>query len=164
MTRLGKPKDAEKAIIYARSNLGEPLLVGQDYGAGRVLAFGGDTTHRWTRDPEGLYAHSRFWKQLVLWLARQEESEGNAFVKLDTRRLASGSQVGFTVGLRGKGGVEIPDARFDVKVIGPDGLEAPTPTARDRNEEPRHLLEDRRAGRVPRGSEGEGQGLRGQGG
>src|SRR5262249_34685855 len=46
MTRLGAPK--EGAIVYARSSTGEPMLVGQTYGSGRVLAFGADTTHRWT--------------------------------------------------------------------------------------------------------------------
>jgi uncharacterized membrane protein len=133
MTRLGTPK--EGAIVYAKASTGEPMLVGQTYGSGRVLAFGADTTHRWTRNPDGLYSHHRFWKQLVLWLAKQEESEGSAWAKLDTRRLPAGSQVGFTVGLRGKGGVDLPDAQFEVKVIGPDGAEAPVPTARDKAEE-----------------------------
>jgi uncharacterized membrane protein len=133
MTRLGAPKAG--AVVYARSATGEPMLVGQQYGTGRVLAFAGDTTHRWIRNPEGLYNHNRFWKQLVRWLAKQEEAEGNAWIKLDTRRLASGSQVGFTVGLRGKGGVEVENAHFEVKVIGPDGTETAVPTARDKTEE-----------------------------
>lgn len=133
MTRLGKPKDG--VIVYANSATGEPMLVGHQYGAGRVLAFAADTTHRWTRNADGLYSHHRFWKQLVLWLAKQEDTEGSAWVKLDTRRLPSGSQVGFTVGLRGRGGVDLPDARFEVKAIGPENAEAPVPTARDRTDE-----------------------------
>lgn len=123
------------AIEFAKSATGDPLLAGHQPGQGRVLAFGGDTTHRWTRDADGLYSHHRFWKQLVLWLAKQEESEGSAWIKLDTRRLAAGSQVGFAVGLRGKGGVDLENAKFEVKVVGPENTEVSAPTARDRTEE-----------------------------
>src|SRR5262245_4841541 len=36
MTRLGEPK-AGLGVVYAKSNLGEPLLVGRDTGGVRVL-------------------------------------------------------------------------------------------------------------------------------
>jgi uncharacterized membrane protein len=133
MTRLGAPKTG--ATVLATTADGAPLLVGQKYGGGRTLAFGGDTTWRWTATPEGAEAHARFWKQLVLWLARQDEAEGAVWVRPDQRRLAAGGKLGFTVGLRGKGGVEIKDARFDVKVIGPQQVETAVPTSRDVNDE-----------------------------
>jgi hypothetical protein len=51
----------------------------------------------------------------------------------DTRRLPAGGKLGFTVKLRGKGGVEVPeqDAHFEVKVIGPGGEQGAVPTARE---------------------------------
>src|SRR5258707_553926 len=115
MTKLGKPK--ELATVYARSNTDAPMLVGQDYGSGRTLAFAGDTTHLWRRTPEGVASHARFWKQIVLWLAHQEERKGNVVIKPDTRRLAAGGKLGFAVDLRGKGDSEAKEKHFDVKVI-----------------------------------------------
>ena len=66
------------------------------YGKGRVLAFAGDTTYRWRtlglpEKQTGVEAHARFWKQTMLWLARQEEGEGFVWVKPDLRRLPAGS-------------------------------------------------------------------------
>ncbi len=128
MTKLGSKKDS--ATVLAQSETAAPMLVGQQFGQGRVLAFAGDTTYRWWR-PEFQTAGFRFWKQLVLWLARQEEAEGSAWVKPDLRRLAAGNKLGFSVGLRGKGGVEIKDARFQVAVISPQPAEIAVPTARE---------------------------------
>src|SRR5207253_2616349 len=75
----------------------------------------------WRRSPAMLPAYERFWKQTMLWLARQENVEGNAWIKPDARRLAAGTnqRLGFSVGLRGKGGIELPNAQFQVQVIGP---------------------------------------------
>src|SRR5439155_425674 len=106
MTRLGKVKPG--AIVLARSGTGdrgEPVLVGETFGNGRTLAFEGDTTWRWWRSEEGVRAHERFWRQLVLWLAKRDEADGNLLVLPDTRRLAAGGKLGFGVRLRGKGGV-----------------------------------------------------------
>jgi hypothetical protein len=116
--------------VLARTERGEPLLVGQlAYGKGRTLAFGGDTTCRWTRTVEGLREQARFWQQMILWLAKKEDSEGNLLVLPDTRRLAAGSRLGFRVKLRGKGGVEISpeNAQVEVSVRQPDGTEVKAP-------------------------------------
>jgi uncharacterized membrane protein len=136
MTRLGGPKLG--AIVLARTQNKEPLLVGEpSHGLGRTLAFGADTTWRWRRTPEGARAHARFWQQVVFWLAKRDEAGGNVLVLPDTRRLPAGSKLGFTVKLRGQGGVEIPpkDARFEVKVVAPDHSESPVLTAPENGEE-----------------------------
>jgi uncharacterized membrane protein len=135
MTKLGSEKRGA-TVLAIRAGTKDPVLVSQSFGKGRTMAFAGDTTWRWQRlgqpkTAEGVEAHARFWKQVVLWLARQDEAEGNVWVKLDARRLAGGSKLGLTVGLRGKGGVEQPDAHFDVTVVGPQGVETPVPTARE---------------------------------
>lgn len=133
MTRLGTVKPG--ATVLAVTDSGQPLLVGHRYGEGRVLALGADTTWRWCRTPESLRLHARFWKQLVLWLAKQDEVEGSVWVKPDVRRIAAGGKVGFSVGLRGKGGIDIQNGRFEVAVRGPGGSNMPVPTSRDRDAE-----------------------------
>jgi uncharacterized membrane protein len=135
MTHLGRPKP--QSFVLARS-ADEPILVGQlQYGAGRTLAFAGDTTWRWCSTPEGLRAHNQFWRRLVLWLAKRDEAEGNVVIMPDTRRLAAGGKLSFAVKLRGKGGVEIPekDAHFEVTAIGPEQRETKVATARQHGEE-----------------------------
>jgi hypothetical protein len=42
-------------------------------------------------------------------------------VKPDLRRLAAGAQLGFSVGVRGKNGIDRPGGRYEVKIICPDG-------------------------------------------
>lgn len=138
MTRLGKQKAG--AFVLAKSETGADMLVGQTYGKGRVLAFAGDTTWRWQRlgQPQtqtGVEAHNRFWRQLVLWLAKQDEAEGNVWVKPLARRLRAGETLKFTVGVRGKGGVDLKDGKFDVRVVGPDKSESAVPTALEKGEE-----------------------------
>ncbi|HLJ91566.1 MAG TPA: glutamine amidotransferase [Gemmataceae bacterium] len=139
MTRLGRIKPG--AIVLARAGAADnadPVLVGQMFfGNGRTLAFAGDTTWKWCRSEPGTRAHARFWQQIVLWLAKRDETDGNLLVLPDTRRLAAGGKLGFGVRLRGKGGVDIPeqDAHFEVTVIDPQKNETKVPTAREHGSE-----------------------------
>src|SRR5262249_7016119 len=105
---------------------GAPLLVSGQFNQGRTLAFGADTTWHWVnliepRVTEGSELHRRFWKQVVLWLAKQDEAAGSVWVKPDVRRLGSGGKLGFSVGARGKNGEELTDVRFEVNVTNPQG-------------------------------------------
>ncbi len=120
-TRLGTPK-VNVASILAETDKKDPLLVAREYGSGRVLAFGGDTTYRWIRSPQGLAAHNRFWQRMVIWLAKQEETESRAWVKPGTRRLPLRADLNFTMGLHNKGGKDIKDGKYTVEVLGPDNL------------------------------------------
>jgi uncharacterized membrane protein len=134
-TKLGTPKPA--AFVLAKSARGEPLLVGQlNYGQGRTLAFAGDTTWRWCRSLEDMRLQARFWQQMILWLAKKEESDGNILVLPDSRRLAAGSRLGFRVKMRGKGGVEIApeNTQIEVSVRQPDGTEIKAPVADQQGE------------------------------
>src|SRR5262245_57746439 len=131
-SRVGTVKKG--ATVFANTNTGTPLLVGQQIG-GRVLAFGGDTTWQWASTPENKKLHHRFWQQVVLWLAQQDKAEGSVRVVPDLRRLAAGGKLGFGIELRGPGGVQASEAQFNVKVIAPNGVETPVPTAREQKEE-----------------------------
>lgn len=128
-SKLGSLPDSGRALLFASTQAGGPLLVGQDYGKGRVMAFGGDTTYRWRRaDPledltleEGVQAHENFWRQVVFWLAKQEELDEELSIDAKKRRLPVGEILKFDVGLRGKDRSPIQNATFKVKVIDPEG-------------------------------------------
>jgi uncharacterized membrane protein len=136
MDVLGKPKPGQSTVFAAADKPeGDPLLVGGNFGNGRVLVFAGDDTYLWKRRDVGSHPHATFWKRLVLWLAHQEEMEGTVWVKLDARRLAAGDKLPFQVGLRGKGGEDRPDGRFEVKVIDPANNETVVPTTHDKTED-----------------------------
>ncbi len=115
--RLGKPKPGAQVLATGKD---QPLLVVGEAG-GRVMAFAGDTTWRWWM--EG-YApqHKRFWRQVILWLARKDElTDGNVWVKLDERRFNRGGRVEFTAGARSPQGEPVGDVKFNAEVTLPDG-------------------------------------------
>jgi uncharacterized membrane protein len=99
----------------------KPLMVTQNYGAGRVLAFAGDSTWHWWMQGHDA-ADKRFWRQIVLWLARKDQvAEGNVWVRLEGRRFAPGDKVEFTAGAQSPGGEPIKDAELTAEVLLPPG-------------------------------------------
>lgn len=146
MNRLARPKAAAAgkpgAALLASTEpggKGEPVLVAHSYGKGRCLAFAANTTYRWTTfglpdSYEGMDIHAKFWKQTVIWLAQQENSEGSVWVKPDFRRLPAGGKQAFAVGVKGKTGLELKGGRFEVKVIGANGSSTTVPVAPDKDQ------------------------------
>lgn len=107
------------AVPLAETPQGQPLLVSMESGRSRSMAFAGDTTYLW---PQAgfLELHQRFWQQCILWLAHKDvQGDTSIWVKLDNRRFRPGQPVDFTMGARDSEKRAIPDADFDVKVIGP---------------------------------------------
>jgi len=140
-TKLGRVKRTATTLATAGDPASEvPLLVSGSFGQGRTMAFGGDTTWRW-RDmgladrpeapPEGVPYHNKFWQNVVLWLAKQDEQSGSVWVSLDERLLTSGSKLGMSVGARGKEGETLANARFEVTVTDPQGGKSTVPIMRD---------------------------------
>jgi hypothetical protein len=121
------------AMVLAETEKAEPLLVTQNFGNGRVMAFMGDSTwHWWMRGFEA--SHKRFWRQVVLWLARKDESMGSdVWVKLAEHRFLPGQPVEFEVGVQG-GRVE-PEkgVKFEAQVIPPSGRASPVQLAADQD-------------------------------
>jgi uncharacterized membrane protein len=130
VNRLDKGETGLENVLAESKERHYPILLSRVYGAGRVLAFAGDTTHRWVRSPETQAAHARFWRQMVVWLAQQEDAEGSVWVKPDARRLRVREDLGLSVGVRGKNGVDLKDGTFQVEIIGPGGAKHAVATAR----------------------------------
>jgi hypothetical protein len=113
--RLGPPREA--AVVLATSPSGTPLFVAQDLGAGRVLAFAGETWP-WARwSDEARTAHARFWRQAIFWLAHKED-QGTSQVKLslDRRRVALGQKIDVAATARSAEGAPIPDVTYETVV------------------------------------------------
>jgi hypothetical protein len=101
-----------------------PLIVLGGWGDGRTAAVAFDTTWRWQMEGFGELQH-RFWRQLVLWLSRKDDTGGeDVFIRLDQRRYQRGSRVEFAVGALDKNHELIEDAQFQVEVTRPDDTNA----------------------------------------
>jgi uncharacterized membrane protein len=119
------------ATVLATAPGGEPLLLADNSGNGRVMAFAGDSTWHWWLAGKA-DAHRRFWRQLVLWLARKDQAtDDTVWVKLDQRRFAPAARVDFTAGARSPQGEPLEDAQLTAEVILPDGTRRPVRLSRE---------------------------------
>jgi hypothetical protein len=121
--KLGRLVPTAKPLAVAAN--GAPLLVAREYGLGRVLAFAADSTWRWVMQGAG-DQHRRFWRQLVLWLARKDDTESDAvWLRLAQRRLPPGAPLEFDVGITGADGEPRTDIAFEAMVVSPSGQSRP---------------------------------------
>lgn len=112
--RLGELKPL--AQLLATTPDDEPLLTAMDFGRGRTMAFGGDTTWRWALAGKG-DASQRFWRQTILWLAHKElQGDTTVWLKLNDRRFRPGQPVDLEFGAKTPEGEPIADAQFTVEV------------------------------------------------
>jgi hypothetical protein len=126
--RFGPPK--RSAFVLARAGR-DPIMIGSDFGKGRVLAFGGETWP-WARaSDEGRLAHAKFWRQAILWLAHKEnQGESQVKVKLEARRLAVGQKMEITGTARDPKNEPITDAQYECTVIRLDEKGKPAANAK----------------------------------
>jgi hypothetical protein len=109
------------AVPLIADDQGQPLLVAGAYDRGRVMAFAGDSTWLWQMHGFGS-AHKRFWRQVILWLARKDQAEGgNVWIRLAKRRFAPWEPVEFTMGARSASGQPVPGATYKAEIVLPDG-------------------------------------------
>jgi len=146
MVRL-KERNTGKQSVLAETPDKQPVLITTEYGQGRVLAFAGDTTHRWVVNKEGRDRHDRLWRRLTVWLAHQEEAEGVVWTVPDVRDLPLGKEIGFAVGIRSKldPRVNLDGGQFVVEVVGPDKA-GKRVTIKRQGEEDRGLFKPETAG------------------
>jgi len=149
LSRMGTPKP--NVTVYAVASDGAqseplplkpgdegrfaPLLVGHQIGAGsrgRVLAFGAMDTLAWRSlgqpaSGDGLQLHGKFWRQMVRWLAHQDEETGRVFARPELPRLPVGGRQTVRVGVRQPGGAAALEPKLVVKVLAPGEAEATAP-------------------------------------
>ncbi len=100
---------------------GEPLLVVSNFGLGRVAALALDSTWRWVL---GGYqeVHARFWRQMILWLARrEEESSPGVWVRVEPRRVGVGETVQVIAVARDQHGEPVSEAQWQAQLLPPQG-------------------------------------------
>lgn len=126
--RLGRLLATTKTLAATPDGL--PLLVGREFGGGRVVAFAADSTWRWVMQGAG-EQHRRFWRQLVLWLARQDDTEQDMlWVRLAQRRISPGTPLAFDTGVTKPDGSGQAGVAIEAVVIAPDGQRRPVRVGR----------------------------------
>jgi uncharacterized membrane protein len=121
---------APAASVLVDAGPDQPLLVSHIFGAGRVMAFAGDSTWRWGMSGFDA-AHKRFWRQIVLWLARKDQTqEGSVSIKMPQRRFAPSQRVEFYVSATSPTGDPITDADYKAEIVLPSGARQPLPLVR----------------------------------
>ena len=127
--RFAGIKSTPGTRVLLESPAKHPLLVSGEYGRGRVLAFAGDSTWKWLSRPgqENFEKeHKRFWRQVILWLARRDELEkDDVWIQLDQRRFYPASQIPFTAGAKNSEGEIIAGATFQAHLVAPNGGRTP---------------------------------------
>jgi uncharacterized membrane protein len=126
--RFGPRKLSANVLATTPAPDAEPLMLSIEVGAGRSIAYGGDTWV-WARSTEeGRLAHRKLWRQLIFWLSHKEnDSENHVKLTLDRRRVAAGEKLEISASARDSKGVSIPNVKFETKVEreGPDPTSEP---------------------------------------
>ncbi|QEG33355.1 hypothetical protein [Bythopirellula goksoeyrii] len=98
-----------------------PLVVVGAWGNGRTAAVAFDTTWRWPMEGHA-ELQDRFWRQLVMWLSRKDDTGGkDVWARLDQRRYQRGSRIEFAVGAFDEKQESVAGAQFQVEIEKPDG-------------------------------------------
>jgi hypothetical protein len=117
--RFDKLKPGASLLAVGSEN--QKILVSQLFGLGRVLAFAGDSTYRW-RLAGFVEEHKRFWRQVVLWLAKMESvMEGDCWITTDQVRFLPGETAKFQVFLQSPDGNTLRNFTATATVTKPDG-------------------------------------------
>ncbi len=134
----------------------DPLLVGHQIGdgaRGRVLAFAAYDTFLWEKlgqpkTKQGTEIHTRFWKQCALWLAHQDDEEGQAELRVLHRQLKVGSEQVLRPKVKLPNGSDDPNAEMSVKIVPlPDGKTEPDPAELDKAK-PEPIVRDQDGAKV----------------
>jgi uncharacterized membrane protein len=119
--RFSRIKANGRVLLESSGPEKHPLLVSSEYGAGRTVAFAGDSTWQWKR--AGFEQEQRqFWRQLILWLVHREDVvRRDVWVQLTQRRYLPGTPLTFKTGIRSTGGESLTAAKLEVRWIDPAG-------------------------------------------
>jgi uncharacterized membrane protein len=125
------------AIVLAADQDGDPLLVVQRVGSGRVACLMADTTFRWfftERETQDL--HRRFWRQLVFWASGEEEEQrGPLRVEVDRQHVFTGEAVEITASLLAADKTPVRDAELKLVLRDPTDRSVALPYTFSRTKE-----------------------------
>ncbi len=133
-TRLALPEGTSLAQVLAETPSGTPLLLAQDSGTSRVMAFAGDTTWNWYlhQRPWGRDAFQRFWRQVIFWVTnKDQDTDSPVWINATPRDVVPGQAVEATFGTRDDQGRAVADAKYEVTLTRPDGAKESLVTSRD---------------------------------
>jgi uncharacterized membrane protein len=124
------------ATVLARDQDGNPLLVVQRSGLGRVACLMADTTFRWYFTEQNTQdCYRRFWRQLVMWTAgREEKPKARLQLELNEQRLLLGEELKITARLTAPEGQPIRDAQLTLRVTDPQDQAREIPAVFSRQE------------------------------
>lgn len=124
--RFGEPKRGAEVLAQTAGPNPEPLLIAMDVGAGRSIAYGGDTWV-WARaSEEGRLAHRKLWRQIIFWLAHKEDDSSSQIrLRLDRRRVSVGQTVELIVTASDSQGAPLAGLAYETRVE----REGPNPTS-----------------------------------
>jgi hypothetical protein len=111
--------------VLATAGPDRDLLFARDTGRGRAMAFAGDSTWLWFTHGERA-AHQRFWEQVLLWLARQEnQSDQPVWVAVEPRNISPGGKAPLRFGAQDAQKQPVSGVTFAVEVVNPKGKKQP---------------------------------------
>jgi hypothetical protein len=132
---VGKAKPGAVVLAYVEPEASGPaakerekeraLIVRHNYGFGRVLYVGLDSTWRWRYKVGDTY-HHRFWGQAIRWAAADKPLvSGNEYLRFGTPQplYRQGEEAELVVRLNDEAGTLKPDALAAARVIRTDGKE-----------------------------------------
>ncbi|MCA9063689.1 MAG: hypothetical protein KDA96_11540, partial [Planctomycetaceae bacterium] len=120
---LLKRRPGSLAEVLATSADGVPLLIGQDLGGTRVVAFAGDETWRWFMQGHA-DQQQRFWRQVIFWLTHKDtDMEQSVWITALPTDVAPGQKVELSFGARDEDGNPLDGIDYEVQVTAADGEE-----------------------------------------
>ena len=123
--RFAGVKQLPGVQVLLKSPEGDPILVAGEYVRGRVLAFAGDSTWQWWRQGHQ-ELHKRFWRQVVLWLAKRDASdEQEVWAELSQRRVLPGTEITLQAGARTGTGEPIAGVTLRATLVDTESPEQP---------------------------------------
>ena len=126
--RFGPRKASAAVLATTPAPDQEPVMMSMGVGAGRVIAYGGETWVWARKTEEGRLAHRKFWRQSIFWLSHKEDDGDNQVkLTLDRRRVGVGEKLELTATARDPKGAPILDATYECKILreGPDPVTEP---------------------------------------
>ncbi|HUO09746.1 MAG TPA: FixH family protein [Phycisphaerae bacterium] len=116
---VGTTLKPRASLVMHGNEPDDPLLANWSTGLGKCVAYTSDSTARWGRDWIGWNGYSKFWSQIVRWVARSNQNNG-----LTTTTVMDGNEGRVVVDAVDDTGKPINNLQLKADVILPDATAA----------------------------------------